>query len=165
MDKQKIGRNFINHRKIIGIDPGKNGGIATYSIDAGKVIEVINIPETPQELLRFLRYYQLNSVCYLEKVGGIPGMGASRMFNFGEGFGWLEMALLACKIPTIEVTPQKWQKELQLGNKRDKTTTQWKNKLKQRAEQLFPNVGKITLNVSDALLILYYGMIKERLQR
>lgn len=156
---------FIKHRKIIGIDPGKHGGIATYSVDTGKVIEVIDMPETPQELLRFLRYYQLNSVCYLEKVGGIPGMGASRMFNFGEGYGWLEMGLLACKIPTISVTPQKWQKELQLGNKRNKTKTEWKNKLKQRAEQLFPYVGKITLDTSDALLILHYGTIQERLQR
>lgn len=154
---------FIKHRKIVAIDPGVGGGIATYSVDTGKVIEVINMPETPQELLRFLRYYQLNTICYLEKVGGIPGMGASRMFNFGQGFGWLEMALLACKIPTVEVTPQKWQKALQLGNKRNKTKTQWKNKLKARAEQLFPNVGKITLAVSDALLILYYGITQERL--
>lgn len=92
-------------------------------------------------------------------------MGASRMFNFGEGYGWLEMGLLACKIPTIAVTPQKWQKELQLGNKRNKTKTEWKNKLKQRAEQLFPYVGKITLDTSDALLILHYGTIQERLQR
>lgn len=154
---------FIKHRKIIGIDPGKNGGIVTYSVDTRKVIEFINMPETPQELLRFLRYYQYNTVCYLEQVGGIPGMGASRMFNFGKGFGWLEMALLSCKIPVIEVTPQKWQKELQLGHKRDKTTSQWKNKLKQRAEQIFPYVGKITLGVGDAFLILYYGIIQERL--
>lgn len=155
---------FIKHRKIIAIDPGANGGIATYSADTRELIEVIKMPETPQELLRFLRYYQLNTICYLEKVGGLPGMGGSRMFNFGKQFGWLEMALLSCKIPTVEVTPQKWQKELQLGNKRDKTSTQWKNKLKQRAEQLFPNAGKITLAVSDALLILYYGIIKERLK-
>lgn len=156
---------FIKHRKIIAIDPGVNGGIATYSVDTGKVIEVIKMPETPQELLRFLRYYQFNTTCYIEKVGGIPGMGASRMFNFGKGFGWLEMALLACKISAIEVTPQKWQKELQLGHKRDKTTSQWKNKLKQRAEQIFPYVGRITLDISDALLILYYGITQERLQR
>lgn len=164
MENEKRAK-FIKHRKIVGIDPGQHGGIATYSVDTGKVIEVINMPETPQELLRFLRYYQLNTVCYLEKVAGIPGMGASRMFNFGKGFGWLEMALLACKIPTIEVTPQKWQKELQLGNKRNKTKTEWKNKLKARAEQLFPYVGRITLDVSDALLILQYGITQERLQR
>lgn len=153
---------FIKHRKIIAIDPGANGGIATYSLDDGRVIEAIKMPETPQELLQFLRFYQLNSVCYLERVQGIPGNGANAMFNFGKGYGYLEMALLACKIPTISVTPQKWQKDLQVGHKRNMSSTQWKNKLKAKASQLFPYVGKITLAVSDALLILFYGIKQEK---
>ena len=161
MDNEERAK-FIKHRKIIAIDPGANGGIATYSIDTGKVIEAIKIPQTPQELLRFLRFYQFNSICYLERVQGIPGMAANSMFNFGKQFGQIEMALLTCKIPTVEVTPQKWQKELQLGHKRDKSTTVWKNKLKSRAEQLFPYIGKITLAVSDALLILYYGITQTK---
>ena len=91
----------------------------------------------------FIKHYQNNSRCYLEKVGGIPGQGgASSMFNFGKGFGWIEMALIANKIPTTEVTPQKWQKELQLGSKGKKSTLEWKTKLKQRAQQLWPTVEK-----------------------
>ena len=85
------------------------------------------------------------------------------MFTFGRGYGHLEMALLCCKIPTVAVTPQKWQKELQLGNRGNKTTTQWKNKLKAKAEQLFPYVKKITKATSDSLLILQYAKIKEKL--
>lgn len=154
---------FFKHKKIIAIDPGKNGGIAIYSIDIGRVIEVVKMPETPQELLRFLRLYSFNSICYLEKVQGRPGMSGSAMFNFGCDYGHLEMALLACKIPTVSVTPQKWQKLLQLGNKGNKSTTQWKNKLKAKAEQLFPYVGRITLAISDALLILYYSIIQEKI--
>lgn len=154
---------FFRHKKIIAIDPGNNGGIAVYSVDKGRVIEVVKMPETPQELLRFLRLYCFNSICYLEKVQGLPGMSASSMFNFGKGYGHLEMSLLACKIPTISVTPQKWQKTLQLGNKGNKSTTVWKNKLKAKAEQLFPYVGKITLAVSDALLILQYAITQEKL--
>lgn len=154
---------FFKHKKIIAIDPGKNGGIAVYSIDIGRVIEVVKMPETPQELLRFLRLYSFNSICYLEKVQGLPGMSGSAMFNFGCGFGHLEMALLACKIPTVSVTPQKWQKSLQLGNKGNKSTTEWKNKLKAKAEQLFPYVGRITLAISDALLILQYSIIQEKI--
>ena len=86
------------------------------------------MPETPQEILSFLTAYQFNSICYLEKVGGLPGMGGSSMFNFGKGkgFGHLEMALLCRKIPTVEVTPQKWQKALQLGVKGKKSNTDWK---------------------------------------
>jgi hypothetical protein len=42
------------------------------------------------------------------------------------------------------------------------STTQWKNKLRERTQQLYPNVGKITLATSDALLILEYARISEK---
>lgn len=153
---------YFKDRKIIAIDPGKNGGIAIYSSERNQLVEVVKMPPTPQELLSFLRLYQFNSVCYLEKVGGLPGMGGSAMFNFGKGFGHIEMALLCAKIPTNEVLPQKWQKFLSLGTKGSKSTSEWKNKLKTRAEQLFPNARKITLATSDALLILKYGIENEK---
>lgn len=159
--ENNIRAKYFNHYKIIGIDPGVNGGIAVYSCDSKKVIELAKMPSTPQELLALLKIYKKNSVCYLERVQGVPGNGASQMFNFGRGFGQIEMALMACKIPYTEVTPQKWQKVLQLGHKGTKSTSQWKNKLKTRAQQIFPNVGKITLDVSDSLLILEYGRLIE----
>lgn len=161
----------IKDKKLIAIDPGKAGGIAIYSVDSGELIEVIPMPETPQLILSVLKNYKNNARCYLERVGGIPGQGgASSMFNFGKGFGWLEMALIACQIPTTEVTPQKWQKELQLGSKGKKSTTEWKAKLMQRAQQLWPSAGaqfdfkfkKDWLAVADALLILEYSRIIER---
>lgn len=160
--------NWIKHikdNKIIAIDPGKVGGIAVYSVDTSEVIDLVPMPETPQDLYKFLGKYKFGARCYIERVGGIPGMGASAMFNFGKGFGHLEMALIACKIPTIEVTPQKWQKDLQMGHKGKQTTNVWKTKLKSRAQQLFPDVErqfglktkKAWLQVSDALLILEYA--------
>lgn len=160
-NKERV--KFFKHKKIIAIDPGKNGGIAVYSLEKQCVIEVIHMPSTPQELFNFLRIYSCNSKCYLERVGGMPGQGGMAMFNFGKGYGYLEMALLACKIPTVSVTPQKWQKPLQLGTRGNKTVSQWKNKLKAKAEQLFPYIGKITLATSDALLILQYGLIQEKI--
>ena len=153
---------FFKHNKIIAIDPGNNGGITIYSVEDKRVIESVKMPATPQELLNLLRIYSFNSVCYLEKVQGLPGMSGGGMFTFGRGYGHLEMALLCCKIPTVSVTPQKWQKELQLGNRGNKSTTEWKNKLKAKAEQLFPYL-RITLAVSDSLLILQYAKIKEKL--
>lgn len=153
---------FFKRNKIIAIDPGNNGGITIYSAEDKRVIESIKMPATPQELLNILKIYSFNSVCYLEKVQGLPGMSGGGMFTFGRGYGHLEMALLCCKIPTVSVTPQKWQKELQLGNRGNKSTTEWKNKLKAKAEQLFPYL-RITLAVSDSLLILQYAKIKEKL--
>ena len=83
-NKERI--KYFKDRKVIGIDPGKNGGIAVYSLDKKRLIEVIKMPGTPQELLHYLRLFQFNSVCYLERVGGLPGMGGSAMFNFGKQF-------------------------------------------------------------------------------
>lgn len=156
---------YFSDKKIIAIDPGKAGGIAILSVTQNKLVEVEPMPETPQDILNFLTKYQKNSICYLERVNGIPGMGANAMFNFGQGFGQLEMALLCRNIPCIEVTPQKWQKELQLGVKGHDTTNAWKTKLKLRAQQIYPKAEKefnlknktAWLKVSDALLILEYA--------
>lgn len=154
-------RKFFNDKKIIAIDPGANGGIAVYSKERDMLIDVTPMPPTPGDVLEYITRFQVHARCYLEKVGGMPHQGGSAMFNFGKGFGQLEMALLARRVPTVEVTPQKWQKALSLGTKGDKTTTQWKNKLKERAMQLYPGI-KVTLATADALLILEYARMAEK---
>lgn len=144
-------------RTYIGIDPGAHGGIAVLD-SGGAVVEVRKMPETPQDLLDFLEKYKEESFCTLERVGGMPGNGGSAMFNFGKGYGHLQMALLALGIPTEDVTPNKWEKSYQLGTSGKYTKTEWKNRLKAKAQQLFPSLGKrITLATCDALLIAEYG--------
>ena len=54
------------------------------------------------------------------------------------------------------VTPQKWIKYHGLGVRGQLTNTQWKNKLKARAQDLFPQI-KVTLALADALLIMDYA--------
>lgn len=152
--------SYYKDNLIIGIDPGAAGGIAVYSLTKKRMVNVIKMPETPTDLYCFLKLHSFNSKCFLEKVGGIPGNGANAMFNFGKGYGHLEMALLACRIPTETVTPQKWQKEFQIGVRGKNTSkTDWKNKLKAKAQQLFPGYN-ITLAVCDAMLIALYGSRK-----
>ena len=152
----------MGNRNIIGIDPGAKGAIVVWTEQ--DTMEIHKMPETPQDVYDLLKVYQSNSVCYLEKVGGMPGMGGSAMFNFGRGFGHIEMALLALQIPTEIVTPQKWQKELQMGNKGDRSKSEWKNHLKERAQQLFPG-KKFTLDTADAALICEYGKRKEKVNQ
>ena len=144
-------------KKYIGIDPGDQGGIAVLSAD-GSVVEVAKIPTTPMDVLDFLSKYKDDSYCILARVGGLPGQGGSAMFNFGKGYGHLQMALLALGIPTNDVTPNKWEKSFQLGSSGKYGKTEWKNRLKAKAQQLFPSLGrKITLATCDALLIAEYG--------
>lgn len=144
-------------KTIIAIDPGANGAIAIYHQRVNHT-DVFNMPETPTDVYDLLATYSNNAVCFLEKVQGLPGMGGSPMFNFGKGYGHLEMALIALSIPTETILPQKWTKNMSLGTKSScSSSTEWKNKLKAKAQQLYPNI-KVTLHNADALLILHYAL-------
>lgn len=148
---------------IIGIDPGANGGIAVLD-NVGNVIDVTKMPATPQDILNYLNIYRMRAdaeqcptVCYMEAVGtGIPGQSSKATATFARHCGHLDMALLALGVPTNTVTPQKWEKSYQLGSSKGVAKNAWKNKLKAKAQQLFPKV-KMTLAICDALLIAEYG--------
>lgn len=140
---------------FIGIDPGVSGAITALN-ENGKVVALTKMPQTMSELLSFLQQFTNNdTTCYLEKVHARPGDGAASMFKFGQGFGWLQMALLAAKIKTIEVLPNTWMRGLGIkSKKKDETKTAYKNRLKFVAEQLFPE-QRVTLWNADALLIAH----------
>lgn len=147
---------------VIGIDPGTNGGIAALDMN-GNVVYVGKMPDTPQDILERLRHFagtelfSSDTVCYLEKVGtGMPGQSSKATATFARHCGHLEMALLALGIKTNDVTPNKWEKSYQLGKSSAASKTEWKNKLKAKAQQLFPK-ERVTLAVCDALLLAEYG--------
>ena len=53
---------------------------------------------------------------------------------------------------------QKWVKVYQMKKPRDMQKGEWKNKLKAKAQQLFPQLGKkLTLKICDAFLIAEYA--------
>ena len=157
---------------IIGIDAGASGGIAWQY--AGGMAAVEAMPATEGEVIDLLRDLALidqstagvTRTAYIEKVGGyIAGRPApgSRMFNFGRNYGVLMGGLIASGYRIEEVTPQSWMKTLGLNLPSTLTRTARKNKLKERARQLFPAIGKkITLKTADALLILEAGRRLER---
>lgn len=161
---------------IIGIDPGKSGGIVMLD-ECGSVESCVKMPETPHDLYEHLaRLVSHAASCvsemsepmvyvYIEKVGGIPGQAASSAFSFGVGCGHLEMALIALKLKTNYITPQKWQKMYQVGSSSiTKSTAAEKKahklKLKAKAQLLFPG-QKVTNANCDALLIAEYGRKQE----
>lgn len=140
----------------IGIDPGKNGGIAVLS-EYGNY--VIKMPDTIQDLwdaiedIRGSDGYEYTSTsyrAYIESVSSSPQMGVKSAFTFGNGFGHLEMALTASGIPFERIRPQVWQKALGCLTGGDKNVT------KAKAQEMFPDF-KITHATADALLIAEYG--------
>ena len=136
----------------IGIDPGKNGGIAV--IDEKGDADADKMPETLQDLYELLNSFSVgydgNCRAYIEQVHSSPQMGVKSAFTFGNGFGHLEMALTACGIPFERIRPQAWQKALGCMTKGDKNVS------KRRAQELFPTL-KIIHSTADALLIAEYG--------
>lgn len=136
----------------LGIDPGASGGIAFIPDNNPAKAWAVKMPETLADLWYVLDGVGFDSNDYhacLEKVHSMPGQGVASSFKFGQGFGHLEMALTAAKIPYTYVTPQKWQKELGCLTGGDKNVS------KARAQQLFPHL-KITHALADALLIAEY---------
>jgi Holliday junction resolvasome RuvABC endonuclease subunit len=156
---------------IIGIDPGASGGLAVLVCgdSSEQVIDVATykMPETERDLLDLLETCAgKNTKAFLEKVHSSPGMGVSSAFTFGRGYGMIRTALVACRIPFDEVTPQRWQKTIgglawsgkvvQGFKKRDKNVS------KRRAQELFPSVKKVTHAYADAMLIAEHGRRVER---
>ena len=146
-------------RHYIGIDPGKSGGIAWSSPNGDRSAPLpATLGDFREQVFNILRvqgfFHAISeTVCYLESppkfVKAIPG---SAVFVMAQSFGRIEGVLAAFKVPTVTVTPQAWQKAHGLGTRGDMTTTQWKNKLKARAQSLYPE-ERVTLATADALLI------------
>lgn len=139
----------------IGCDPGKNGGFAWTD---GESFECAAMPPTEADVNALLAHLSTKAKdvsIYLEEPPlfagrNIPGSAVGKMmFNFGVVLG----VSMACGFKVHRVRPQIWQKTHPVGTKGELTTTQWKNKLKGRAQELFPTCD-VTLKTADALLIL-----------
>ena len=148
----------------IGIDPGASGGMAALSM-TGPPWSVEKMPPTERDVWEWFisqigkhaSSYDKGCVAVIEKVGGYVGEAqpGSAAFKFGASYGGLRMALIASGISFDEVTPQTWQREFALKRAKDETKTQWKNRLKAKAQQLFPQ-ETVMLATADALLIAEY---------
>lgn len=143
---------------LIAFDPGKNGGVAFGF--AGSDPTVAKLGESPDEIAKQLRSILLacpeNAEVHtvVEQVGGYAGqrLPGSAMFNFGASYGSLLGVLAVLGMSPKKVTPQVWQKKLDIGGRGVLSKTQWKNKLKDKAASLYPSL-KITLATADALLL------------
>lgn len=144
-------------KELIAIDPGKSGGIA-WKMAYG--VRAIPMPQTEPDIAGKLKeiYYHLDQpTVIVEEVGGYIGrpQPGSAMFTFGRNFGFILGVLTTIGARVVLVRPQKWQGYLSLG-KSEGDRTKWKNKLKQKAQNLYPSLA-VTLSTADALLLLEYG--------
>jgi len=142
-------------RTIIAVDPGAGGAIAWIDMDGNAHAE--NMPDTFTEIAdRFLSLQMelREPRAVVEKVGGyMPGNSGPSAAKFARHCGHIEMALYCARIPTDQVSPQKWMKTMGALPKDKKDR---KNKIKQDMACLYPNLS-VTLKNADALGILTYA--------
>lgn len=144
----------------IGIDPGQSGGICVKYPDGDVMAHKMPITET--DIMEIFNQVKKESTgmempvfAVIEKVHSMPGQGVASTFKFGRNYGFLRGCLISLGIPFDEVTPQKWMKYYSMKKAKNETKTEWKNRLKGKAQQLYPHL-KPTLKTCDAILICRY---------
>jgi len=146
---------------IIGIDPGVNGGICWFD---GKTTYCEKMPATESDVCQLLKSFgrmDQDVEMYLEEPPlfagrSIPGSAIGKlMWNCGVIYG----AAYVLGFKLHRVRPAIWMKAHSVGTKGERTTTEWKNVLKARAQELHPSMS-VTLSNADALLILDAGKRK-----
>lgn len=100
-------------KRIVAIDPGKDGGLA-FRMTNGNVV-VYPMPGLASvdehELFRILQQYE-PEVAVMESVGAIPMASAKTSFSFGYNVGLIRGILGSLGCPVEVVLPKKWQGEL-----------------------------------------------------
>ena len=159
-------------RCIIGIDPGKNGGLSVFTIVSNKIKHKgsIRIPYGPRELYEWLNIHGLDArlshwetIIYIEDVHSMPRDGHQAAFTFGWHVGFLYGVLsMFPSAQIIKVSPQKWQNFFKIKKDKSESSYQWKKRLITLARELL-SAPKLDRATADAALIGLYGAKTEKL--
>ncbi len=152
--------------RYVGIDPGQGGGLVLLN-PKGYPLEWTGMPEQEADLWlllsRWSRDAGIDGVhAFMEKVRASPQMSKGSIWTFAQGYGCLRGILIGAGIPFTDVAPKVWQKAVGVMDKTgrreigDVDITAKKNRHKQKAAQLFPQLA-VTHKIADALLIAEYG--------
>ena len=152
--------------RIIGIDPGLNGGIAI--LDDLKIYDIFDMPIMSEgkknknqlnsaQLVNIINKHVLkkeNTFVIVEQVSAMPGQGVTSMFNFGQTFGSIKGICAALGLPIFYVRPAKWKKHFELINSS-------KDASRTKVIEMYPSISsrltkKKDVNKADAILIARY---------
>ena len=143
----------------LGIDPGPiSGSLAWINSQATVCYTKRFMDITEKELsnqIEEIHAMSKNCVCVIEKVWAFPKQGVTSAFGFGDNYGLIRGLMIAHNIPFKLVTPRTWQQFYGMKKKPKETKTQWKKRLKGRAQELFPTAD-ICTETADAILIAAY---------
>ncbi len=142
---------------VIGIDPGKGGGMAIMHPDTTFDLRPWTVEH---ELTDYLR--DLNADDYEVYIEDVPPFVSAvtsnaSSFKLGYNYGYIVGTVRALGFRTKLIKPKEWQKGL-VGLKSNMGYTARKRMLKDNAVRLYPNL-KITNATADAVLIMEWARI------
>ena len=144
--------------RYIGIDPGAGGGIAV--IDEKGKMKAYKCPKSSDEMALLFQICMGktsadNIRLLMERVWARPTNAVRAAFSYGVNYGqWLGI-VATHEVEMNTAIPVEWIKWVGCPKalKRD-VRKRW---LKEKAGELYPNVNKLTLATSDAILITHYA--------
>ena len=167
---------------VLGIDPGKRGGLAIIAGPPFCILACIDVPidDDGVDVLKVIAFIQANPPdhSFVERVAPMPsipdevgirrGMGATSAFNFGGAYHVLQACVtgLMGKKPT-KIQPVSWKKYYGLSSKDIDTgrkleqrevkeaSRQVALKMFKEGDRFFPNIGHH--NRAEACLIARFG--------
>ena len=145
------------HSKVIGIDPGKSGGI---SVVEDGTITAYKCPKTVEDMAMLFTLICNDTprdkiYAVMERVWARPNNASSRAFTYGVNYGsWLGI-MASHEVNCEPVLPITWMKHFGCPKalKKDKR----KRWLKDKAKELCPYIKKVTLLTADSILIAQYA--------
>lgn len=172
-----------NKTVIVGIDPGKTGGLAVLDVETADLIELHRFPLIVREynVPRLVDIFEdveerFNiGLCVIEDVHALAGKGAKATFNFGFGVGMVRAIVAAMHFAYVLAQPKAWQKiawdgvpiQYKPGKKNGKRQRDPKATSMLAASRLFPGEtftpDKLKTphdGLIDAALIAYAGRHK-----
>jgi len=156
---------IIQHGTMIkiGVDPGINSGsiavLATGAVDQWTIREFSKTTYFDiDKLLKAIKSAsERNSeriCCVIERQNPMPKQGISSTGKQMKHYGTMLGLLIANGIPYQDPVPRSWMKLYGMQKDPNETKTQWKNRLKTKAQQLYPDIKIVNAN-ADAILIAH----------
>lgn len=141
---------------IVGIDPGRSGGIACYH--DGKV-EVTKMPESVDGFRDYLKQLDGSMIVFVERVGvrsddvfltnGRANLGKLyRVIKMIAEYEAMKAVMSAFDIPFAIVPPQQWQASLLLRRSAREDKAARERRYKQFATELYPFLKPTALGSS-----------------
>lgn len=142
-------------KPLLAIDPGASGGLAWCDRDGIVYCEPMPEGMTAQvDMLRTLAASLTGIEATVERVGTyMPGNSGPAAATFARHCGTLETALYCLGVPTVQVTPKRWQKYF---GALPKDKMERKRAVKELMSRKHPALS-VTLKTADALAILDYA--------